>query len=219
MRARLRFGIVIAVLLTAGGSLAACGSAGSDATPPAAGGSPAATTTAPATSSPSESPDPSPGPGTVGACEGVGFAEVGSATVKYQGQPDPVRLHEGRWSDLAGNEVDLKACATGDLDGDGSPESLAALEFRPFDGPGRFWTLVAWHVGGDAPNFIGLKDLDDRTPVQSIDISGNVATVVWLTRAPGQPLAAVTIKRTSKVKLTGATLTEVSHVDEPYTPS
>ncbi len=154
-----------------------------------------------------------------GGCAAVRDAQVGSATVHYQGQDDPITLSGASWTNVAGDYVELTACGTGDLDGDGANEALAALEFTPFEGTGRFWSLAAWHVSGDAPVFVAVKDLDDGTPVQSITISGGVATVVWLTRGPSDPTAAVTIRRTSTFKLAGTTLTEVSHTDEPYTAS
>ncbi|WP_157744990.1 hypothetical protein [Micromonospora coxensis] len=44
------------------------------------------------------------------------------------------------------------------------------------------------------------------------------ATAVWLTRSAGRSLAEVDVRRTSVYRLSGTTLVEVGHTDQPYAP-
>ncbi len=207
----------LALLVLAG--LTACGGGSA---PAATGptGTPAAAVTGSSEPSPT-SAAPTTGPASGGlTCQQIGTATLGSATVPYQGMDAPLHLFEGSWTDEAGNLAEVKVCAVGDLDGDAAVDAMAAVEFTPADGgTGRFWTLAVWHNANGSPTFVALADLGDRNPVQSIAISGAVATVVWLTRGPDDPDAVVTIRRTSTFTLAGASLTETSHVDAPYSAS
>jgi hypothetical protein len=63
---------------------------------------------------------------------------------------------------------------------------------------------------------VAVTDLGDRNPVQSISIAGQKATVVYLTRTDGSPMAVVNVKRTAVYKLAGSHFTELSHTDAPY---
>lgn len=150
-------------------------------------------------------------------CAQLKNATLGSATVKYNGYPDGIPLADGSWSGEDGNTVTLTVCATGDLTGDGAVDGLAALKLDG-GGTGKFYSIGAWRNVAGKPVFAALKDLDDRTPVQSIAIAAGKATVVYLTRNDGEPAAQISIRRTAVFTLSGATLTELSHTDVPYTP-
>jgi hypothetical protein len=85
-------------------------------------------------------------------------------------------------------------------------------------GTGQFYSLAVWRNVKGAPVFIAQYDIGDRNPIEKVTIAGRVATVVYLTRTPEQPMAALNIRRTAIFKLSGGVLTPVSQTDEPYTP-
>jgi hypothetical protein len=214
-----RWAAVTAVALVLGG-VAACGT-----NPPGSGNGPSPTGSNVLGQSPSPGPvtTPAPKPTTVKpvakalTCNQVRNGKLGSPTVKYQGYADYLPLADGVWSGEDGNMVEVKLCAIGDLNSDGAADALVAVELTP-QGTGRFWSLAYWRNSGGSPVFAAVLDLDDRTPVESITIGANKATVVWLTRGPSDPAIGLTIRRTSVFKVSGATLTELSHTDAAYTP-
>lgn len=149
-------------------------------------------------------------------CSQLDGAEVGSATVPFNGYPDSIPLTEGRWAGEDGAEAELQEpCGTGDLDGDGAADALRALKLTA-DGTGRFSYLVFWRNAGGSPVYRTLADLGDRNPIASISVSGGKATVVYYTRTPDVGMAALNIKRTATYKVSGSKLSELSHNDVPY---
>ncbi|MEU1607714.1 hypothetical protein [Micromonospora matsumotoense] len=188
-----------------------------EATPTEAESSPAvkaAPTTAPAVA-PTTAAAPVKAPLT---CAHLAEARIGSSKTPYNGYPDYLPLAGGQWSGEDGATVTLqKPCGIGDLDGDGAEDAVGAVAVNS-GGSGTFYTLAAWRNSGGLPVFRALTDLGDRTPVVSISVAGRKATVVWLTRSPSRGMAELDIKRTSVFKLSGSTLTEVSHTDAPYNP-
>ena len=152
-------------------------------------------------------------------CNELKTASVGSTTVSYNGYHDSIPLGGGVWSGEDGTTVTLDTpCAIGDLNGDGAKDAVGVV-YATMDGTGQFYTLVVWRNSGGHLVFAALKDLDDRNPVQTISISNGRATVVYLTRTDDAPMAEVNIKRTAVFKLSGHTFTELSHTDQPYSPS
>ncbi|MEV4841969.1 hypothetical protein AB0K20_01865 [Micromonospora matsumotoense] len=188
-----------------------------EATPTEAESSPevkAAPTTAPA-AAPTTAAVPVKAPLT---CAHLAEARIGSSKTPYNGYPDYLPLAGGQWSGEDGATVTLqKPCGIGDMDGDGAEDAVGAVAVNS-GGSGTFYTLAAWRNSGGLPVFRALTDLGDRTPVVSISVAGRKATVVWLTRSPSRGMAELDIKRTSVFKLSGSTLTEVSHTDAPYNP-
>lgn len=213
MRSRL---VAVAAVL----ALAGCG--GSGGTGPEAPTTPGSEVLGSAAGTPSAAP-PAATPTTAKpavkalTCTQLKNAHLGSPSVKYNGYPDYIPLADGIWSGEDGANVELRECGIGDLNNDGAADGLASIVLST-GGTGHFYSLAYWRNDAGNPVFAALKDLDDRTPVEKITISGNVATVVWLTRTPDLPAAAVNIRRTSKFKVSGTTLTEISHTDAPYTP-
>jgi hypothetical protein len=204
--------VAVAVLV----SLAGCGHATDSSTGPTATpgqGLGAIPTTAPVTT------PPAPTKAAVPAltCTQIRNAPLGSNALKYNGYVDGIPLSDGTWSGEDGNTVTLTVCATGDLNGDGAVDALGSVRLTSA-GTGQFYTLAVWLNSAGDPLFTALKDLDDRTPVQTISIAGGKATVVYLTRHADEPMAQLSIKRTAIFKLSGSTLTELSHSDAPYTP-
>jgi len=214
MRINGRFAAAVAIMGLALAPLAGCSKGGGPTTPMTIDETtePTATATSEPTPDSSTPPPAAMPPGCIDASNGA----VGNATVHYQDFDTPLPLNGGSYTNVAGTTVSMRTCAVGDLDGDGANEALAALEYSTYGTDQQLWTLVAWHVSGDAPIFVGLLELGDRTGVQSIAISGGAATVVWLTRGPTDTAPALTIRRTSVVKLTGTALAEASHTDEAY---
>ncbi len=219
--------------------LSACGDSGSPSTTGAVTTATAATTMSTPTATPAESTiDPeTPSPAAPKAtattkapvakpaskaspltCKQLRGARLGSKKVPFNGYPDFIPLFEGVWSGEDGATVELqKPCAVGDLDGDGAADAVGTVMLTS-GGSGKFWTVVVWRNSGGKPVYRTLTDLGDRTPVISVSATGGKATVVWLTRSDDKSMAELDIKRTSVYKLSGTTLTEVTHTDAPYTP-
>lgn len=214
---RVRVWAVAVTATMALGGLAACG--GSPDTPgatPTTGAPTVGVGEAPST----EPTTPAPKPTTKKTsapltCAMIRNGTLGSSSVKFNGYSEGIPLADGIWAGEDGAEVELTACAVGDLDGDGSLDALAAVKLSA-GGTGRFWSLHYWRNVNGSPKYTAQKELDDRTPVETIAISGGKAEVVWLTRGPSDPAVALTIRRTSLFTVSGATLTEVTHSDEPY---
>jgi hypothetical protein len=178
------------------------------------------TTAAPAAPAPAETLTAKPKPPAAPAltCKQLAGAHVGSAKVPYNGYPDYLPLTEGQWSGEDGATVLLqKPCGIGDLDGDGAADAVGVVALNG-GGSGTFFTVLVWRNSGGKPAFRALADLGDRTPVLSVKVAGQRATVVWLTRSDGKSLAELDIRRTSTYQLSGTTLAEVGHTDAPYTP-
>ncbi|MGB2571097.1 hypothetical protein ACPFP2_21995 [Micromonospora citrea] len=224
--------LTLACLLTAcGGDSGTTASASTTVTPAAAtpsASAPApiapsadtATATPAGGSAPAEPAPPKPKPPTVPplTCAQLADAQLGSAATPYNGYPDHIPLTEGIWNGEDGATVELqRPCATGDLDGDGAADAVGTVRLRA-GGTGQFWTVAVWRNSGGEPVYRALVDLGDRNPVTSVSVSGQRATVVWLTRSDGRGMAELDIRRTSVYRLSGTTLVEVSHTDAPYTP-
>jgi hypothetical protein len=224
MSARARTALLLSAACLAAG-LAGCTSKASTSGAGGLGNVPttgSTTTTAPAATTGATTPaaTPTPTPKPVAApltCNQLESAMVGSTTVHYNGYTDGIPLGGlGVWSGEDGATVTLEPpCGIGDLDGDGAKDALGVVSLTT-GGTGTFYTLVVWHNKNGKPVCTALLDLGDRNPIQTIAISGKVATVVWLTRTPDAPSAVLNLERTSTFKLSGHTLTETGHVDEPY---
>ncbi|MFI1192876.1 hypothetical protein ACH4T9_06380 [Micromonospora sp. NPDC020750] len=226
--------LALACLMTAGCDAGGSTSSAGTTTAPAAD-EPAAPAEdgpepAPATTGPAAPPEPTvagttaappkPAPKKVPAltCKQLAGAHVGSTKVPYQGYADYLPLAEGVWSGEDGDTVTLqKPCGIGDLDGDGAADAVGAVALKS-GGSGTFYTLVVWRNADGEPVYRSLAELDDRTPVVSITVSGGRAKVVWLTRSAERGMAELDIRRTSYYQLSGSTFTEVSHTDAPYKP-
>jgi hypothetical protein len=148
------------------------------------------------------------------SCDAVRDAQLGNATTPYQDIPE-VQFTDGVWSNEAGTKAEITTCATGDIDGDGADDALAAITFTPVGENAEPWTLGLWQNANGQATFVTLLDLGDRTPVVSVDLNGAFATVVWDTRGPGDPMTTLTIRRTSVFKLVAGKLVEASHTDAP----
>ncbi|MFC8846581.1 MULTISPECIES: hypothetical protein [unclassified Micromonospora] len=222
----------LACLLTAGcgddGTTASAGTTTAPAADAPATTEPAAAAPATATTEPAAAPStaaattepPKPTPKKVPAltCKQLAGAHVGSTEVPYQGYADYLPLSEGVWSGEDGATVTLqKPCGIGDLDGDGAADAVGAVALKA-GGTGTFHTLVVWHNADGEPVYRSLAELGDRTPVESISVSGGAAKVVWLTRSDGRSMAELDIRRTSIYQLSGSTFSEVSRTDAPYAP-
>ncbi len=149
-------------------------------------------------------------------CAQLRNAQVGSTTISYNGYHDSIPLGDGRWSGEDGATVLLRSpCGIGDLNGDGAKDAVGVVELST-GGTGHFHTLVVWRNAGGSPVCAAIADLGDRNPVQSISVAGQKATVVYLTRTEGSPMAMLNIKRTAVYKLAGTTFSQVSHSDAAY---
>ncbi|MGC1214531.1 MAG: hypothetical protein WA890_25130 [Micromonospora sp.] len=220
---------LVAPLTACGGDSGTVASAVTTVTPPA--GTP--TASAPAAIAPSATPTatlvvkpatttaaPKPAVEKVPAltCTQLRGAHLGSAKVPFNGYPDYIPLLDGIWSGEDGATVELqKPCGIGDLDGDGAADAVGTVLLRT-GGVGMFWNVVVWHNSAGKPGYRTLVDLGDRNPVTSISVSGQKATVVWLTRSDGTSMAELNIKRTTVYKLSGTALIEIGRTDAPYTP-
>lgn len=217
-RVRVWSSVIITGLLAVG--MAACGtsrlkSSGTLSTP-----TPVASA-GPASASPTSTPTPAPTvtvtkTATVAkplTCNQIKFAQVGSATISYNGYHDSIPLGGGLWSGEDGNTVTLQdPCAIGDLNGDGAADAVGVVELTS-GGTGQFYTLVVWRNKNHNPEFWALADLGDRNPVTSIGISGQIATVKYCTRTSDAPMAELNVSRTATYKLSGHTFVETGHTD------
>ncbi|MFI5835895.1 hypothetical protein ACIA5A_19705 [Micromonospora sp. NPDC051300] len=151
-------------------------------------------------------------------CAQLSGADLGSPTAPFYDHTDHIPLTDGVWNGEDGTGVELrKPCAVGDLDGDKAADAARAVLVRT-GGTGQFWSVVFWRDTGGKPTYRAVVDLGDRTPVTSVAIAGQKATVVWLTRSADASMAELNVRRTTVYKLTGNTVTEVSHADAPYAP-
>ncbi|WP_327029776.1 hypothetical protein OG989_04615 [Micromonospora sp. NBC_01740] len=142
---------------------------------------------------------------------------IGSRKVRYRGYAAPLRLSNGRWADRDGTTVELqRPCGIGDLDGDGAGDAIGVVMLDG-GGTGRFFTLAAWRNLRGEPDYQAQVDLGDRTPVESVSVRDGRATVVYLTRPAGGPMAELSIRRTAVYQLRGAALAELSHTDARVT--
>jgi hypothetical protein len=207
-------------------ALAGCGHTGSGAS--AGGtGSPAPGVAGLSTigSTPSAAPPSTPGPVATTSkppavpaltCAQLRNAQVGSTTISYNGYHDSIPLGDGRWAGEDGATVLLQSpCGIGDLNGDGAKDAVGVVALST-GGTGNFYTLVVWRNAGGQPVCAAVADLGDRNPVVSISIAGQKATVVYLTRTDGTPMAAVNLKRTAIYTLSNGRFAEVSHADVAY---
>jgi hypothetical protein len=203
--------LCLAALATAG-LLTACSGAPPAAAPPAP-----AETTAPPNPSPAASQiDEGPTAAASWSCDLVGNATIGSSTVPYAPVGKPITFSNGGWSGEDGSLAQVKVCAVGDLDGTGPDDAVAAVELSPYGASAEYWTLGVWHDTNGAATFVTLIELGDRNPVETASISGGTATVVWDTRGPNDPMAVLSIRRTSVFTLKAGVLTETSRTDAPY---
>jgi hypothetical protein len=212
----------VAALVVALGALAACaGKPDTTGTPPTTpvpvgsgvlGGAPTPSPTAPP-----GRPPATRAPVKALTCTALKNAHLGSPSVKFNGYPDYIPLADGIWSGEDGASVELQKCGIGDLDGDGARDGIASIMLNT-GGTGRFFSLAVWRNVNGQPVFTALLDLGDRNPVEKIAIAGRMASVVYLTRTPDQPMAALNIRRTAIFTLSGSTLVAVSQTDEPYSP-
>ena len=141
---------------------------------------------------------------------------MGSTTISYNGYHDSIPLGDGRWSGEDGATVLLQPqCGIGDLNGDGAKDAVGVLALNS-GGSGTFYSLVVWRNVNGQPVCAAIAELGDRTPVQSIAIASQKATVVYLTRTDGAPMAQLNLKRTAVYQLSGTHFTEASRTDAPY---
>jgi hypothetical protein len=199
--------------LAAAGLLTACSGAPPAAPPPSPGAATSPPEVTPSSAATTDAPTAVAG----WSCDAVRNATLGSSTVPYGPAGQPITFGNGSWSNEAGSVAQVKACAVGDLDGTGPDDAIAAVELSPFGASAQYWTLGVWHDTAGTATFVTLTELGDRNPVENVTIGGTTATVVWDTRAPNDPMAVLSIRRTSVYALKAGALSEVSHIDVPYT--
>lgn len=169
---------------------------------------------------PAARPSPSPSRRKVDAlnCKKLETAQLGNGTVRYNGYADPIPLLDGQWSGEDGAVVALQPpCAIGDVTGDDADDAVRAVMLDG-GGTGKFWSLALWRNVSGRPTYVTAAEIGDRTPVESVTIDGRRVKVVYLTRPDDAAMAVAVIKRTAIYRLSGSTLVEVSHTDEPHTP-
>jgi hypothetical protein len=149
-------------------------------------------------------------------CGDLRDARLGDGSVRYREYLNPLPLRDGRWTGNGATVRLEKPCATGDLDGDGAVDAVGSVVLDS-GGSGRFWSLVVWRNVDGKPHYVTATDVGDRTPVQSIRIADQKATVVYLTRSPGTAMAELDLRRTAVHQLSGARFPEISHTDVPHT--
>lgn len=176
-----------------------------------ASGEPPAAATAP--------PAGTPAPGLT--CDQLLDASVGAVAFPLAdfGGAGLIQLSGGRYTAPEGTVIELlPACATGDLNGDGAVDAVAAVRIDP-EGTATLYTLVAWlATDSGAPALAGSEGLGDRNPVQSISIADGIVTVVYFTRTADVPLAGLNVRRTATYEFTEPGLGELSHSDESCGP-
>jgi hypothetical protein len=89
----------------------------------------------------------------------------------------------------------LSPVGTGDVDGDGKPDTAAVLAYNG-GGTGTFYYLAAVLSSTNAPTNTVL--LGDRIAVTQLSVSAKTITVNYLTRPADAPLAATPSVSTSK---------------------
>lgn len=150
-------------------------------------------------------------------CADLRNTPVGSRTKPYhRDYPGPLTLRNGQWTGNGATVQVERACSTGDLDGDDLADAVSAVVLNA-PGVDQLWSLVVWRNVAGQPRYVTTVQLGNRTAVQSIRISGQHATVVYLTRSPKTPPTTLDIRRTAVYRMSGSGFLEVSHRDTAHT--
>ncbi|GEM_PF-4838514 len=212
--------VLLTFLAVVAVSLAGCG--GTPATPAGAETSSGPVASIAPSGSASASASVPAGTGSAAAltCAGLDNARIFGTTDPYNLSGEAgIPLASRQWSGPDGRHVSLQPpCSVGDLDGHPGDEVVAAVMFDITGTTGRIWSLIMCKRQGTGVICGVVKSYDDREPVQSITIRDETAIVVYLTRTPGLPPAAVNVRRTVVYQFAGNTLRELRHGDESYTP-
>ena len=151
-------------------------------------------------------------------------AEIRSATVR--GLIDPyysfgdagATLVDGAYSGDAGLVLAVQEpCATGDLGGEIGTVTVGTIMNSVTNTTGRFWNVMLCAKPQGQVRCVVHFALGDRDPIESVSVSGQRLTLVYLTRPDGGDAAMVTIRRTAVYAADGSILKERSHTDSPYT--
>lgn len=146
-------------------------------------------------------------------CAQLQDAELGNVEHPYNGHSTPIRLAGGTWAG-DGMVVRLQSCAVGDLTGDDAADAVGVV-LMDGGGTGKFWQLVFFGNIDARPHYVSTIDVGDRTPVETVSISGRRLTVVHLMRPEDPSSTASIIRRTATYRLSGSLLVETGHTDVP----
>lgn len=157
-------------------------------------------------------------PGKPVSCSTLGDALVLGSEPPYGDHPDGMQLSGGMWSSSDGERLaKQEPCATGTVDGLGTT-TVGSFMFNIDGTTGRYWAITLCAKDGSATECIVQKVLDDREPIEAIDIAGGEVSVVSLTRPEDGPMAGLDTKRTTAYRYHVDGLMEINYVDEPYNP-
>jgi hypothetical protein len=204
---RRRNAVLLATIATASVMLAGCPAGEPTASP---------TPTTATSLTPSAAPPVAKAP----TCAEVREGTVGGLIDPYYAyDPAGAPLSGGMFSGADGLVFAVQEpCATGDLGGDIGNVTVATVMNSVENTTGRFWNVMLCTPGeGRAKCRVNIA-LNDRDPIESVSVSGQKLTLVYLTRPDGGAMAAVSVRRTAIYTAVGTVLTEQSHTDTPYTP-
>jgi len=103
-------------------------------------------------------------------------------------------------TDLGPQRVD------GDVDGDGRPDSVVALVYRP-GGSGTFTYVALLLNPASGPSGTNGVLIGDRVTLSALRLDGKAIVVEYLDRRPGEPFAtAPSVATTKRLSLTGGKL-------------
>jgi len=151
-------------------------------------------------------------------------AEIKNATVK--GLIDPyysfgdagATLVDGLYSGNGGLVLAVQQpCTTGDLGAEIGNVTVGTIMNSVTGTTGKVWSVMLCNtVKGRVVCTVHFA-LTDRDPIESVAVSGQRLTLVYLTRPDGGDPAVTTIRRTAVYAPDGTILKEQSHTDAPYT--
>ena len=142
-------------------------------------------------------------------------ADVANASYTgLAGIPDAVVLTDGKWqgepavegaSSVPAAYLSEHLTTSGDLDGDGRPETVAVV-VTTSGGSGSYFNLVVFTDMGTGLEQVALRELGDRPRIRSLDISDGKLAMVSIEHGENEALCCPTQRVDREFTLAGSAL-------------
>jgi hypothetical protein len=151
-------------------------------------------------------------------CTEIRGATVTGLIDPYYGFGDAgATLTDGQYAGDGGLVLAVQQpCATGDLGGEIGTVTVGTIMNSVTGTTGRIWNVMLCGKPKGQVRCVVHFALDDRDPIESVSVSGQQLTLMYLTRPDGGDPTVDTIRRTAIYAADGSILKERSHTDTPY---